>query len=358
MKLHHHSSTTVHAADRGSELGLAFRDVIQDNVRGYLEFFNSLGIHEHAVRTQAELSLEALTNWRPALAEELRATAETAKLAAWQLSAVNARTEILAAAQASAHECSTIVHAPAQAPGWGIQTWDWHPSLVHNGLVMTLRTPTHRTVKTFTEFGAQGKIGVNDAGLGVHFNILSHHSDRRGPGVPVHSIARAILEEADSLDQARALLSTVQVSASTALTVLESHSAGSRTASFELSPSGIGEVRPDAEGILVRTNHFLSPELAPGETVSLSESRTQERFAFLRTVAQRTAKATPETAARAEALYAHGTGSLLCFVPDPALPATKRWQTLVTVALDPHAGDMEIATHAPGPAAHAAFTRY
>ena len=122
-----------------------------------------------------------------------------------------------------------------------------------------------RTVHLFTEFGIVGKIGVNDAGLGLHFNILHHRDDGRGAGVPVHVVARRILDEAATVEEATAIARSATVSASTVLTVVAWDDERASARCLELSPAGVGVLEPDADGVLAHTNHFLDPRLARGE---------------------------------------------------------------------------------------------
>lgn len=358
MQLHSFTSHLESSIARGTELGSAFGPQIREVVSLYLRFFRDMGISSSDITAITQSSLAALRNWRPEQADELAAMARACGLEDWQVAAVNSRTEVLAAAGAAAHECSTIAHAPQSGVGWGMQTWDWHPSLVPQALVWNLRTNSGRRVKTFTEFGAQGKIGVNDAGIGVFFNILSHQSDRGVGGVPVHSVARAVLDEAQTIDEAREIIDSAAVTASTALTVMEVAPESSRAVSFEMSAAGIGEVLPDATGVLVRANHFIDPALATGETVEIAESKTLERYAHLQLAAQTTVSLGTDTRSRADALFDEGAGKVLCFTPDPAAPETQQWQTIVTIGFDLPAFGLDIAQHAPGPIESSSFQRF
>lgn len=358
MQLHSHDSPVQSPADRGAELGAAYGEQIRESASRYLNFFTEIGVSETEVKVVTESSISALREWRPKLAEELAAMAQAAQLETWQMAAVNSRTEVLAAAGVANHECSTIAYAPQDGIGWGLQTWDWHPSLVPNGLVWTLRSDSGRRVKTFTEFGAQGKIGINDAGIGVLFNILSHQSDQGFGGVPVHSVARAVLDEATSLDEASEIIHSAGVRSSTALTVVEAREGANRAISFEMSGSGVGEVLPDSSGVLVRANHFLDPALATGETVQLVESKTLERYAHLRDTAQSVVAQGADTRSRADALYAGGSGEVLCFTPTSDAPISQQWQTLITVGLDLPNFTLELSPDAPAPSDAASFTSY
>jgi isopenicillin-N N-acyltransferase-like protein len=197
-------------------------------------------------------------------------------------------------------------------------------------LLWRIELASGRTVKTFTELGVLGKIGVNDAGLGVHFNFLQHHDDGLGDGVgvPVHLVARRILDEASTLDEATAIARSAPVTASTALTIVTR--GGART--LELSPAGVGVIEPDADGVLLHTNHFLDPELAAGERLAPDDPDTLARYDELQR--RRAGLSAPTAAARAEALVLHREdGAALCCHPELGAGVADEWETLLTVAL-------------------------
>ena len=365
MKLHSHHSTTARANERGTELGAQHAGELTRIATEYRTFFRAAGLSDAEIRRCAETTLDALDDWRPLLAEELRATAAAAGMEPWLLASVNARTEVMASGARASHECSTLASVPEQGPAWGMQTWDWHPGLVPDGLVWSFDAASGLSITTFTEFGAQAKIGVNNAGLGVMFNFLAHDADTGIAGVPVHSIARAILEETATIEEARDLLSTAPLTASTAFTVIESGTASrdrtdpsSAAVSFEASPAGVGEILPDSAGVLLRTNHFLDPELARGERIPFAESRTRERRELLRAASAATIAGSADPGSRSAALYDGGRGADLCFVPDPTIPATERWETLLTAVVSPADGALELSLQGPGPLGTMTFDRY
>ncbi|MEU3844718.1 C45 family peptidase [Streptomyces sp. NPDC028635] len=289
----------------------------------------------------AERSAEATRAWAPALVEEMEGVAEGAAVPFPVVAALNARTEILAEAGAPrTGECSTVVRTGP--PTTGGQCWDWHEELADAWHVQTV-TGGARGFAGITEYGILAKIGVNDAGVGVLFNILGHHDDGAG-GVPVHLVARQVLGEAGSFEEALALLADAPVSASTVLTVVTAD----RAASVELSPAGSAVVHPDAEGWLVRTNHFLAPGLTGGELRGRREPETYDRHRVLsRRVRGRTAPAGPGELAAL--LTAHGGddgAQVCCHAPDGGELGT-RWATLATVALD--VAGRRLAVHRGGP---------
>jgi len=332
-------ATKSDARARGRELGLAQRGRIQAVWRIYQQIFAAYGLGEGLVREVADDALAAVVAWAPSYAEEIAGLAAGAGLEAWELAAVNARSEVLARYRAPmAGECSTAVFLPAGAPPRTIQTWDWHEGLRGLTGVWQLQPRPGHTVKTFTEVGLLGKIGVNSAGLGLHFNLLQHDADGEVNGIPVHLLARRVLDDATDLDSAEEILGAAPgVSASVALTVVSRARGRSEAATFEVSPAGIRRVEPSADGLLLHTNHFLHPDLAVHERLGRTEPDTYarhrrllERAALLRS---------PNIGDRAAAMVSHQEdGAGLCAHPGAPGDLTARSQTLITIALDPEKG--------------------
>ncbi|MFI7009439.1 C45 family autoproteolytic acyltransferase/hydolase [Streptomyces sp. NPDC050145] len=333
MKLHTLRTTTSDPRDRGREIGARHGDRVRDVSARYLAHFTLLGIPEPTVRDIVARSHDALRAWCPALAEESDGIAEASGVEAWRVAAVGARTEVLAAAPPGKGECTTAVHAPpAGGPPETIQTWDWHDALTPDGLLLSLVTGAGRRVKLFTEFGAAAKIGVNDAGLGLHFNILRHRSDDAAGGVPVHAVARRVLEEATTVGEAHDIAASARLSASTVLTVVSHRDGRSEAASLEMSPAGTAVVRPGADGWLLHTNHFLDAGLADGDA-SIPESVSVERYDHARAVrAAMTGRPAP---ARAAAFCGgDGADAVVCVRADGSRPDHEQWSTLLTASLD------------------------
>lgn len=333
MKLVTAASATRDPVERGRELGLEFGDRFARVAGLYLQHFEDLKIPAGTVRRIAETSHAALGGWAPGLAAETEAIAEAARIEPWKLSAVSARTEILAAEPPRREgECSTAVFTGEGRAPETIQTWDWHEFLVPDGLLLDFVSDAGRRVKMFTEFGTAAKIGVNDAGVGLHFNILAHTTDSDQGGVPVHAVARRVLDEATSLEEAGKIAASAAASASTSITVFETHDGGSRAASFELSPSGMGTVLAGEDGWLFHTNHFLDPELHKGDTMP-ADSTTAERYQHLDAVRGTMTGLAPVDRALA-ACGGEGQKAAICMTPDTSKPLIDQWCTLLTVGID------------------------
>lgn len=343
---------------RGHALGVAHRAGVRATWEGYDALFRASGAGPSLVRRVADEALEQTATWAPDLAAEIAGIAAGADLDVWRLGAVNARTEVLAAVGAASRaECSAFVAlgGPGRAPRT-MQTWDWHDHLRDSMLAVRLEPHPGHTVHLFTEMGIVGKLGVNSAGLGLHFNILAHADDGGPTGVPVHVVARRILDEATTVDEATALAASAPVSASTVLTVVTFDGIRSAARGLELSPAGMAVLDPDEQGVLRHTNHFLDAGLALGERHGPVDPSTYGRLDELhrRTPALRDAA---DAAARAEALLDHREDRMLCCHPEPGAAPGDRWETLVTAALDLRARRLLLHEGGPCRAAEKAWLR-
>lgn len=334
------TSTELDPRARGKELGTHRRAAIIANFAGYTDLFAVAGATAAQVRAWGERALDRTAAWAPHLAEEIAGIAAGAGLEPWQVAVVNARTEILAAINATGEgECSTSVVLPGPRT---VQTWDWHDHLRDAPMLWELEPRPGHVVRTFTEAGALAKIGVNTAGLGIHFNILRHESDSDDIGVPVHLIARRILDEAATVEEAAAVARSAEVSASTVITAVTSDDAGS----IEISPAGVAVIPPEPGGVLQHCNHFLDPALAEGERHATDRPSTYDRLRHLRDHVEELSVG--DHTARARAMLGHGPDAApVCAHPDLTQPINQRWETVATIALDPPAG--RLLAHQGGP---------
>ncbi|MEU5397720.1 C45 family peptidase [Streptomyces sp. NPDC005963] len=343
---------------RGLAVGAAVRRGVHTAVAGYDALFAAVGVEPSDLRAHGERALAAIEGWAPGLHRELMAVAAGSEVPPWRIGMLNARTEILATVGATAEgECSTAVYVGDPGAPHTIQTWDWHREFAAS------RTLVHfpsagggRTVSTFTEAGILAKIGVNSSGLGVHFNILSHRTDGTGIGVPVHAVARRVLEEATSIAEARDIAASAPVSASTVLTVVTHGGRESDAACIELCPAGTAVVRPDRDGVLLHTNHFLDPGLAEGDQAA-PQASTHPRLAHLS--AHRELLMSSDRAHWTQLLCAHEVdGAPICCHPQPDLPSHQQWSTLLTVSLDLAAGNLRYHDGGPCTAGASAWQHF
>lgn len=341
------STMTTDPVERGRALGAGRRDQIEEGWTGYQQLFSAGSVPDAVVKDIGARTLDAVAEWSQRLGDELAGIAEGSGLEPWQIGALNSRTEILARCRpAGPGECSTSVYLPRGGIPRTIQTWDWYAHLDGVKLLWELTPVPGRTVRTFTECGVVGKIGVNDAGLGLHFNLLKHAADGQDIGIPVHAVARQILDEAVTLDDAIDIASSAHVSASTAMTVVAMSDGSTDAASLEVSPAGVAVLRPDKDRYLFHTNHFIDPTLAQGERLGDGDPDTYARESELEK--RREALRSPDVTTRAAALDFHAAdGAALCCHPEPGAPLSESWRTLLTIALDLENGRLKFHDGSP-----------
>lgn len=338
---------------RGFDFGAANAEGISATASRYTALFEAAAGQPVELEPLGDRALVAIGSWAPDCAREIEGIAEGAGLPRGIVAALNARTEVLAYLGAQTRgECSTIVSlGEAPAPVVAGQTWDWHEELEGCWLVWTIEHPSGRLVHTLTEYGLLGKLGVNSARLGVLLNILHHRRDGRSIGVPVHVVARRILDEAADLSEAAALATSARVSASSAITLVGSAGGERSAVTAELYPGGPGFVLPDERGVLLHTNHFISEPAAWEDLEPVVGPDSFVRYDVLR---RRFAGSPPESLLDALCSHLGGAGAL-CAHPDPDAPLGARYATLATVLLDVEHGCM--TAYRGGPCRTGAGTR-
>ncbi len=326
---------------RGQQLARAAGPTFLDGLTTYEALFTAGGVTSADVRRVAEGTGVALADWAPDLAAEIDSYADTVGIERWRLHALNARTEVLALGNPKLPgECSTIVQTAPKVIG--AQTWDWHAQLARAWHVVE-----HGDVElpfvTLTERGMVAKIGMNAAGVGLLFNILGHTSDGTGQGVPVHAVARRVLDTATDVDQAVEIVRGAPLRASSCLTVL----GPDRAVCLEVTPAGVAAVKADGDW-LVHTNHFLDPGLAAGDLRVAPEPETLARLRLLaERVRSRTAPASRDLLVETLCAHEDADGAEVCCHPGEGQGFGTAWQTLATIVLDPTARTMALARGGP-----------
>jgi isopenicillin-N N-acyltransferase like protein len=344
---HAFTSSVLPPHERGVELGRRYAREIADTVARYRLLFETRAVGPFDVDHWSERAWQAITRLAPVHADEIAGIAEGAGLSAQQVASVNARTEILVAANPTGQtECSTVVALPPGRPPVAVQTWDWYDAMSEGWFTWTIPFQDGRVVHTVTEFGMLAKIGVNDRGVGVMLNMLHHRNDAAAAagdeiGHPVHLLSRAILDDAPSVVEAVRIASAATTTASTSLTLVD---AGGGAASVELFPGGPGLLEP-TDGVLVRTNHFVSDAGRDGCLASSISVSTELRRDHL---VDAFAGRVPGTAQEVvDAMTHHLADGGVCRHPltdtDPVL-----WhRTLATVSVDVTARTLDVRPDGP-----------
>ena len=333
-----HHSTEQRPHDRGLGFGRARAETVAHTVATYRRLFEvdcGLGSDDVAARgREVEGRVRA---FRPALAEEIEGIAAGSGQPVEALFAVNARTELLAGGAIAGNplECSTVAMVDGDRALLA-QNWDFHPDLADARVVWTIDEPG---LTTFTEAGVLAKIGVNASGVALAINFLGTDADGGLDGVPVHVLARAVLEEARTVNDARALIESTPVSASVAMTVAGPDGGGGVDArAFELWPGGMGEVAPE-RGAVAHTNHFLASIGARDVQADSDEApSTHARLGQLEDALANGLE--PDTRQLAELLSSRAGAEPIFRIDEGTDPWVVRCSTLATLAFEVPSGRM------------------
>lgn len=328
------TSSALAPYDRGVEFGERHRSETAVTVAAYRRLFAARAVRPFDVDLWAERAWQTIEELAPAAAAEIAGIAEGAGLPVREVAALNARTELLAIANPTGvAECSTVVSLSPDRPPVAVQTWDWYHAMGGNWLHWTIPHPDGHTVETVTEYGVLGKVGVNSHGVGVLFNMLHHeHDGKEEVGYPLHLLARHILDTAHSLDDALVAAGSVTTSASSSITVVDRSPGGGRTASLELFPDGGPGLLEPEDGLLVRTNHFVSDKGRPGCIADgIGPGSRVRRDTLLRALEARPPASAAEVVA---AMEDHTEEGAVCAHRDPAADPVLQHATLATITLD------------------------
>lgn len=323
--------------DLGLSRGTALRGTLAQAYAKYAELFRLLGVDEAAERDGIERVLAVLREWRPGVVEQFEGIAEGAGVALAKVVALNARTEIIALGKSAASECSTVT-ARIDDRRYGVQTWDWHIELDAFWHTHRVTGPGLRYAG-LTEQGILSKIGVNEAGLALHFNILGHREDGPG-GVPMHVLSSIVLSECSSVADALELIRTAPIASSSAFTMLDAAGA----VSVEMSPAGVFVI-DEAGGSVQRTNHFQHETPLAQQKSEVFEPDSSERLALVR---ERLETGLPtEIGGMVRLLLSGEEEPPLTCRADMSKRYGERWATLATVVTDPEARTIQILDGMP-----------
>ena len=169
---------------RGRQLGRERADEIRRDARRSTSASSRRRPASRSTSTaSAREALGAIGAWAPDLAREIEGIAEGAGLPVEHVAALNARTEVLAlAARGRPRRVQRRRRAGRRAATGpvALQTWDWHEELASSFHVLRIEHRDGRVVRTLTEYGIVGKLGVSGRGLGLLLNILHHEGDGGG----------------------------------------------------------------------------------------------------------------------------------------------------------------------------------
>lgn len=340
------------AAVRGEEFGVTFAEKIAKNIDIYQQLLLLPGKRSREeIRSLADRVFSLVQAHSPAIADEIQGMARGANVPLSDLMALNARTELLAVCGGMRPpECSAVIAlnvSNGEIRPLAIQTWDWLSALSDGWLLWQIEASDGHVIRMLTEYGIVGKIGVSSAGIGVLLNILSHERDGQLPiGIPVHVAARVILDEKVSLHRAVGRIASAPISSSSALSVTAKASDDATAFSLELFPGGPAYCLPSESGLLIHTNHFLSPAGALGDRTPKFGSSSFSRYEQLRRKLHGREDLRAPDILKAMSSHVGGPFST-CHHPMPNTGLAEKSETLAVVQLDVCSGGLQARKGGP-----------
>jgi isopenicillin-N N-acyltransferase like protein len=344
--------------DRGRQYGMQARARVRRSVQAYQQVFAYYAGWDWPTVRRAAAGFEApIADFRPAYLEEMRGIADGAGLDLADVLAINVRTEVMYAAKArqAPLACRARPAPPAECSAFAVvqdhpaatligQNWDWLLHSAETLILLEVSQDDGPDFVTVVEAGLLAKTGMNAAGLGLVTNALVTDADVGAPGLPYHVLLRAVLDCATVTD---ALMVLQAGERSSSANYLIAHSSGAAL-DVEAAPGDFTRLYPlyPDHGLLLHTNHFLSPGLHP---VDLS------------------LWAMPSSAVRLQRLGAFGAGGQhrtlddfrglladhadypysVCAHPEPGVHPCEQGATIASVLMDLTAGRMWVAAGHP-----------
>jgi isopenicillin-N N-acyltransferase-like protein len=343
--------------ERGRQYGEQAAERIVRSLAAYTDIFRHYsGWDWPTVLEQARRFEPPIAAYDQRYLEEIAGIAQGAGVAYEAVLALNVRTEIMfsagarLAARRQAVECSSFAVLPgASASGHTIvgQNWDW---LVHcTGTVVVIEGcpndgPRYVTV---VEAGLLAKTGLNSAGIGLATNGLVTDQDVGAAGVPYHVILRAILD-APTIADALAAIDRKPRACSANYLVCDDRGSAIDVEAGPGDASRVRRVAPD-EGILVHTNHFLSPlpEARDISSVAMPSTDSHFRHGRLRdSIARLHGSVSPQVLERLLGDHANHPFSVCCH-PSTTMGPHERVATVASVIMDLDARRMWLADGHP-----------
>ena len=270
------------------EIGRGFGEQLRDQVREY----SGLWLEKASARSgksRGELLdhvggfVQTIDTWAPYLGEEIRGVADGAGIDEREAFSIQVRMELLFAGPPPP-SCTTFALTGAHtATGQTIvgQNVDLDAEVERFGVILKANPDDSPAVMMYTSPGLVSYVGLNDAGLAVHGNLLV--SDGWRAGFPRYLITRVMLRERTVEAALEAGLKPPRASSRNLIL----GDADGNIANAEMAVDSEAVLRSD-DGVLIHTNHFTAPELTGTDRyIPESSCHREERMRQLLSDARR-----------------------------------------------------------------------
>ena len=327
-------------------MGRQIGEAAGDEIRGFCEIALERVNQTMCVSRATAIDLAAqciplAESYSPDMVEELRGTAESAKVSLEDLMLLQVRNQLQDdSAKGGCTSLALGAERVARAGSIVAQNWDNDPALDEFTVVLTRRPAGKPALLTLTQAGLIAYIGFNDAGIAACLNTLP--APARKLGVPHYFTLRGIYE-ATSLDTAIAAVDRAEraIPANIMLSTPEG------PADLEITIDNIHVLRnPELDGV-THTNHCLHPELIAINDDFPELIQSQPRKRRIDTLLGLDNGGRPTVDDVQAALSDHDDYPLsICRHPNDD-PQTGFWQTVFSVVIEPQAHRMHVSRGTP-----------
>lgn len=248
----------------GYKHGSEGKDEVFQSLLTYEQLFQSYsGIDWKTARERALKHVTAIEKFDKSMLDEMFGVAKGAGVDFEDILALNCRSEIALTGRNNgtgfADGCTAIGVTPPISKDVIIgQNWDWKSHQKNSLLLLKIAQKDQPVVTMVTEGGIIGKIGMNEAGIGVCLNALL--TDKSSLEVPLHLGLRGVLNSWSFHEAISRIKGGKMASAANFLIGHSDQHGGGMAFNVEVSPFGI-DMEGSENGRVVHTNHICSSVL-------------------------------------------------------------------------------------------------
>lgn len=348
--------------ERGRLHGRHFADDIASNLETYLRRFEASGLDRDSAFREGTHWFASIKRQNEDYAEEMHGIAEGSRHGDAAIAVLNARYELaftLFGQDATRNQelrrelltvgpdgCTTfglLPEATQDGHTWLGQNWDWLEGVHDHNLVLRVKRKNLPSFVCLTEAGiVGGKMGVNEAGIGLVENGLASSNDGVNPyEKPFHMRCREVLD-ASRFDNA--LRPVVDTRRTCSANFMIGHAEG-EIIDIETSPNHLTYVHPE-DGLVTHSNHFMGAGHGESQMEKIAPNTLYRASRIRRLLSGKGAPVSLEDMKAATRDH-FGYPNAICRHPDETQPPAKRTMTTGAVLIDLDSRVMHVANGPP-----------
>ena len=273
----------------GRQIGEAARDLVAWGIDAYASRFEGLAGFSFAEAVErARGYLKVAETYVPQAVDQLRGLAEAANVRFEDLAVLNCSEEFTCQAERSypAEHCTSFAVVAGGRAVAG-HNEDWYPEEIEAQTIRIVRLTGRQTQIAYVSAGPAYDMpltGVTSAGFSSAANTVYYPDER--VGVPNNLLLTAVLAQPDLEHVKQLLTAAPRARGSNHLfcdargRVWDIETSGEHWAFIDGSPPPPEAAASGATALFTHTNHYVSPELSPGDVSKSAGSRLRRERAW------------------------------------------------------------------------------